>query len=49
MTWCAGKNGVYLTLVQDVRNAFQADDLVKVDCKGMNATDYKKIGAKLKV
>ncbi|KAG0597806.1 hypothetical protein M758_12G021700 [Ceratodon purpureus] len=43
-----GKNGVYLNLVRDVRNAFRVDDLVKVDCKRMNPSDYKKIGAKLK-
>jgi len=47
--WLAGKNGVYLNLVRDVQNAFKADDLVKVDCQGMNPSDFKKIGAKLKV
>lgn len=40
---------MYLTLVADVRNAFKVDDLVKVDCKGLNPSDFKKIGAKLKV
>lgn len=43
-----GKNGVYLNLVRDVQIAFRADDLVKVDCHNMNATDFKKIGAKLR-
>lgn len=43
-----GKNGVYINLVRDVQNAFRFDDLVKVDCKRMNPSDYKKIGAKLK-
>ncbi|XP_024382628.1 uncharacterized protein [Physcomitrium patens] len=43
-----GKNGVYLNLVRDVRNAFQADNLVKVDCEKMNTHDLRKIGAKLK-
>ncbi|PKI62746.1 hypothetical protein CRG98_016845 [Punica granatum] len=42
------KNGIYLTLVRDVRNAFEESPLVKVDCKGMHASDYKKLGAKLK-
>ncbi|XP_016448293.2 CRS2-associated factor 2, chloroplastic [Nicotiana tabacum] len=42
------KNGVYLTLVRDVRSAFEASPLVKIDCRGMHASDYKKIGAKLK-
>ncbi|KAL5540081.1 hypothetical protein UlMin_043152 [Ulmus minor] len=42
------KNGVYINLVRDVRNAFEGSRLVKLDCKGMHATDYKKLGAKLK-
>ncbi|KAI8023033.1 hypothetical protein LOK49_LG03G00291 [Camellia lanceoleosa] len=42
------KNGVYTSLVRDVRNAFEGSPLVKIDCKGMHASDYKKIGAKLK-
>ncbi|KAL6969435.1 CRS2-associated factor 2 [Sarracenia purpurea var. burkii] len=42
------KNGVYTSLVRDVKNAFEGSLLVKIDCKGMHASDYKKIGAKLK-
>lgn len=42
------KNGVYTTLVRDVRTAFEGSVLVKVDCRGLNPSDYKKIGAKLK-
>ncbi|CAA0833111.1 CRS2-associated factor 2- chloroplastic [Striga hermonthica] len=42
------KNGVYLTLVSDVRTALEGSVLVKIDCKGMHASDYKKLGAKLK-
>ncbi|KAJ7296190.1 hypothetical protein O6H91_Y138600 [Diphasiastrum complanatum] len=42
------KNGVYLNLVKDVRSAFEIDELVRVDCTGLNPSDYKKIGAKLK-
>ncbi|KAK9277535.1 hypothetical protein L1049_007079 [Liquidambar formosana] len=42
------KNGVYISLVKDVRNAFEGSPLVKIDCKGMHASDYKKLGAKLK-
>lgn len=45
----AAKNGVYISLVRDVRHAFEGSSLVKVDCKGMHASDYKKLGAKLKV
>lgn len=43
------KNGVYITLVRDVRHAFEGSPLVKIDCRGMHASDYKKLGAKLKV
>ncbi|XP_058084159.1 CRS2-associated factor 2, chloroplastic isoform X2 [Magnolia sinica] len=42
------KNGIYISLVKDVRNAFEGSPLVKIDCQGMHASDYKKIGAKLK-
>lgn len=42
------KNGTYLTLVKDVRKAMKTDELVKVDCKGLNPSDMKRIGAKLK-
>ncbi|KAF5746591.1 hypothetical protein HS088_TW06G00762 [Tripterygium wilfordii] len=42
------KNGVYITLVRNVRQAFEESSLVKIDCKGMHVCDYKKIGAKLK-
>ncbi|XP_065876143.1 CRS2-associated factor 2, chloroplastic [Euphorbia lathyris] len=42
------KNGVYITLVRDVRSAFEGSPLVKIDCQGMNPSDYKKLGAKLK-
>lgn len=43
------KNGVYATLVRDVRSAFEECPIVKINCRGMHASDYKKIGAKLKV
>ncbi|KAA8529598.1 hypothetical protein F0562_034302 [Nyssa sinensis] len=42
------KNGVYSSLVKDVKNAFEGSLLVKIGCKGMHASDYKKLGAKLK-
>ena len=44
-----GKNGVYANLVKEVREAFEACDLVRVDCSGLNKSDCRKIGAKLKV
>ncbi|KAF7809310.1 CRS2-associated factor 2, chloroplastic [Senna tora] len=42
------KNGVYTSLVKDVRHAFEGSPLVKIDCTGLEPSDYKKIGAKLK-
>lgn len=42
------KNGVYISLVKDVRHAFEGSPLVKIDCKGLDPSDYKKLGAKLK-
>lgn len=42
------KNGVYITLVRDVRTAFEESPLVKIDCEGLDPSDYKKLGAKLK-
>lgn len=45
----AAKNGVYISLVDDVRHAFEGSILVKIDCTGMHESDYKKLGAKLKV
>ncbi|KAK9705988.1 hypothetical protein RND81_07G097200 [Saponaria officinalis] len=43
-----GKNGVYVNLVKTVREAFEVCDLVRVNCQGLNPSDYRKIGAKLK-
>ncbi|KAK1365358.1 CRS2-associated factor 1, chloroplastic [Heracleum sosnowskyi] len=43
-----GKNGVYCDLVNNVREAFEACELVRIDCQGLNPSDYRKIGAKLK-
>ncbi|KAH0458710.1 hypothetical protein IEQ34_011524 [Dendrobium chrysotoxum] len=42
------KNGIFLSLVKDVRDAFELSHLVKVDCRGLDPSDFKKIGAKLK-
>ncbi|XP_004239268.2 CRS2-associated factor 1, chloroplastic [Solanum lycopersicum] len=42
------KNGVYCDLVKNVREAFEACELVCINCQGLNPSDYRKIGAKLK-
>ncbi|KAJ4708500.1 CRS2-associated factor 1, chloroplastic-like [Melia azedarach] len=43
-----GKNGVYSDLVKNVREAFEVCELVRINCQGMNGSDYRKIGAKLR-
>jgi hypothetical protein len=48
-TFLAAKNGIYISLVKDVQDAFEANEIAKVDCEGLNPSDYKKIGAKLRV
>ncbi|KAG6426601.1 hypothetical protein SASPL_110827 [Salvia splendens] len=42
------KNGVYITQVRDMRTVFEGSELVRIDCRGLQPSDYKKIGAKLK-
>ncbi|CAA7401770.1 unnamed protein product [Spirodela intermedia] len=42
------KNGYYANLVSMVRDAFLTDDLVRIDCQGLERSDYKKIGVKLR-
>ncbi|XAR67038.1 hypothetical protein NMG60_11013451 [Bertholletia excelsa] len=43
-----GKNGFYCDLAKNVREAFEACELVRINCQGMKPSDYHKIGAKLK-
>ncbi|XP_021807160.1 CRS2-associated factor 1, chloroplastic [Prunus avium] len=43
-----GKNGVYSELAKNVGEAFEECELVRINCTGMNGSDYRKIGAKLK-
>lgn len=42
------KNGYYGSLVSMVRDAFLMAELVRIDCKGLEKSDYKKIGCKLR-
>ncbi|KAL2536464.1 CRS2-associated factor 1 [Forsythia ovata] len=42
------KNGYYGSLVPMVRDAFLSEELVRIDCKGLQKSDYKKIGCKLR-
>ncbi|KAE9607564.1 hypothetical protein Lal_00026564 [Lupinus albus] len=43
-----GKNGVYCNLVKNIREAFGECELVRINCQGLNKSDYRKIGAKLR-
>lgn len=45
----AAKNGYYGSLVPMVRDAFLVSELVRIDCTGLERSDYKKIGCKLRV
>ncbi|XP_024028233.1 CRS2-associated factor 1, mitochondrial isoform X1 [Morus notabilis] len=42
------RNGYYGNLVMMVRDAFLFCDLVRIDCEGLEKSDYKKIGWKLR-
>ncbi|GMP43157.1 hypothetical protein CsSME_00012633 [Camellia sinensis var. sinensis] len=42
------KNGYYGSLVPMVRDAFLASELVRIDCQGLEKSDYKKLGCKLR-
>ncbi|GAV76677.1 CRS1_YhbY domain-containing protein [Cephalotus follicularis] len=42
------KNGFYGNLVPMVRDAFLVSDLVRIDCQGLEKSDYRKIGCKLR-
>ncbi|KAJ4831290.1 hypothetical protein Tsubulata_020390 [Turnera subulata] len=42
------KNGYYGSLVPMVRDAFLVSELVRIDCRGLDKSDYSKIGCKLR-
>lgn len=42
------KNGVFVTLLDDVRKAFEKSDLVRVNCQGFEARNFRALGVKLK-
>ncbi|KAF6149303.1 hypothetical protein GIB67_026159 [Kingdonia uniflora] len=44
----AAKNGYYGSLVPMIRDAFLTEELVRIDSKGLERSDYKKIGCKLR-
>ncbi|XVF34021.1 hypothetical protein REPUB_Repub18cG0021100 [Reevesia pubescens] len=43
------RNGVYENVVARVREAFQTENVVRLDCTHVGTSDCKRIGAKLRV
>jgi RNA-binding protein YhbY len=48
-SWFSESAGMYQNLVKTVKDAFEVDEIVKVDCRELDRSDMKKIGAKLRV
>lgn len=46
---CAARNGVYVNVVDKVREAFKTLEIVRLDCSHTGTSDCKKIGVKLRV
>jgi hypothetical protein len=46
---CAARNGVYVNVVDKVREAFKTVEVVRLDCTHVGISDCKKIGVKLRV
>ncbi|KAJ6776491.1 CRS2-ASSOCIATED FACTOR 1 CHLOROPLASTIC [Salix koriyanagi] len=42
------RNGVYVNVIERVRDAFETEEVVRLDCKHVGMSDCKKIGVKLK-
>ncbi|KAL3725626.1 hypothetical protein ACJRO7_030628 [Eucalyptus globulus] len=42
------RNGVYVNVVEKVREAFKTEEVVRLDCKHVGTSDYKLIGVKLR-
>lgn len=45
----AAKNGVYVNVVERVREAFRSEEVVRLDCTHVGSSDCKRIGVKLRV
>jgi len=45
---CAARNGVYVNVVDKVREAFKTVEVVRLDCSHVGTSDCKKIGVKLR-
>ncbi|ERN00920.1 hypothetical protein AMTRI_Chr11g99360 [Amborella trichopoda] len=42
------RNGVYVSVMEKVREAFKLQEVVRIDCSGVDTSDCKKIGVKLR-
>lgn len=47
--YCSASNGVYVNVVDKVREAFKTEEVVRLDCTHVETSDCKKIGVKLRV
>lgn len=45
----AARNGVYVNVVDRVKEAFMTEEVVRLDCTHVGTSDCKRIGAKLRV
>lgn len=45
----AARNGVYVNVVERMREAFETEEVVRLDCAHVFTSDCKKIGVKLRV
>lgn len=46
---CSARNGVYVNVVARVWEAFQTEEVVRLDCTHVGMSDCKRIGVKLRV
>jgi len=44
-----GRNGVYVNVLHRVRDAFESEEVVRLDCSSVGTSDCKRIGVKLRV
>lgn len=49
MLFMAARNGVYVNVVERVREAFKTVEVVRLDCTHVGTSDCKRIGVKLRV
>lgn len=45
----SARNGVYVNVVEKVREAFKTEEVVRLGCTHAGTSDCKKIGLKLRV